>query len=153
MVGLASPATAQSAHQSVRQEINRVISAYLADFSKHDAAAIATLYTKDTVRVTPLGVSTGRHEVQERYQQLFKLGFNHDSVSLDKLLPVRRDAVIVIGEYHTTGKGKNGVLRANGHYAAVFVRRGRAWKVLPESVVPNAPKTSGTPKAASSPKR
>jgi hypothetical protein len=39
------------------------------------------------------------------------------------------DPAISIGEYHFAGQGQNGPIKADGHWAALYVREGGQWKI------------------------
>jgi uncharacterized protein (TIGR02246 family) len=159
IIGVAAASFAVSVHaqptnEPLYDQVGQVISTYLTDFNdKRDAAAIAGLYTTDTVRVTPQGVASGREQVQTSYEGYFKLGFTHDDVSLDKVMPLGPSAIIAIGEYHTTGQGKNGPLDARGRWTTVWVRQGDAWRAILETIVANPPPTSAAPAASSAQQR
>jgi uncharacterized protein (TIGR02246 family) len=136
VAGLVAPASAQQASQSARQQIERLVAAYVANFNKQDAAGIASLYTKDGVLVSARGVNTGPQQIE---QNLFKTGVNHDEVTVDQVSQLGHDAAISLGEYHVTGQGQTGPIKIDGHYTAVDVRQGGAWKVRLLTAVPNPP--------------
>lgn len=137
-IGLSvGPASAQQVDQSTRQQIERKVAAEAEYFEKHDAAGIAGLYTTGGVLVTQNAVKTGRHELEKHYIQLFKLGLNHEQARIEQVLPLGPNAVIVIGEYHVTGQGKNGPIKRGGHWTAVDVREGDIWKTRLTTAVPN----------------
>jgi ketosteroid isomerase-like protein len=71
---LAVSASAQPADQSMRQQIERLAATYAENFNKHDAAGIASLYTKDGMLVSsaPKIVKNGPQEIEQSYQNLFK---------------------------------------------------------------------------------
>jgi hypothetical protein len=46
-----------------------------------------------------------------------------------------------LGEYHLSGQGLNGPIKADGHYTTVDVREGGAWKIRLLTAVPNPPPT------------
>ena len=50
-----SPAAAVAADTQVKQEVEKIASAYADSFNKHDAAGIAALYANGGVLVNPAG--------------------------------------------------------------------------------------------------
>ena len=79
LVGLATgfvvPATAQE-KEEVNPQILQLIEAndkaYDEAFNKHDAAAIAALYSENAVLMTPDGVFTGQGDIEKRYTLLLE---------------------------------------------------------------------------------
>ena len=140
-MGLAGSASAQQVDQNTRQQIEKIAAAFQEGYIKQDAAAIAGLFTKDGILIVPVGkhVYSGRQEIEEFYQGAFKMGFNRDETTLDALSPLGTDMLIGIGEYHVSGQGQNGPLKADGHSSFVDVREGGAWKIRILTAVRDAP--------------
>ena len=76
-VGLTTPASAEQADPSTRQQIERITDAFAENWNKQDAAGIAGLFTKDGVIVTSnaRAVDTGRQEIEQHFQNVFKPAF------------------------------------------------------------------------------
>jgi uncharacterized protein (TIGR02246 family) len=129
-MGLATPASAQQVDQNTRQQIEQINAAFEMGYSKQDAAGIASQFAKDGVLIVAIGkhVYTGPQEIEQFYQGLFKMGFNHDEAALNELTPLGTDMLIGIGEYHASGQGQSGPLKADGHFSSVYVPEGGAWK-------------------------
>jgi ketosteroid isomerase-like protein len=55
----------QQVDQNTRQQLDRIVTTYVDDWNKHDAAGVAGLYTKDGVLVSqaPKVVKTGLQEL------------------------------------------------------------------------------------------
>jgi uncharacterized protein (TIGR02246 family) len=150
-MGLAVSASAQQADQSTRQQIERLAATYAENFNKQDAAGIAGLYTSDGVLVSSAAkaVKTGPQEIEQNYQNVFKMGFNHYQMTVEQVSPFGTGAAISMGEYHVTGQGQNGPINLDGHWTAVDVHEGGTWKVRLLTGVPNPPAASNS--AAASP--
>jgi uncharacterized protein (TIGR02246 family) len=134
-------ASAQGVDQNTRQQIERIVATYVENFNKQDAAGIASLYTKDGVLVTrsEKAVKVGPQEIEQSTQDLFKMGYNHDKAGLDQVSPVGTDAAISVGEYQFTGKGESAPTKIDGHWTAVYVREGGAWKIRLLTAFSNPP--------------
>jgi len=52
-------------------------------------------------------------------------------------MPLGDNAVMLVGEYHLSGQGPSGSIKAGGHYTAVDVLEGGAWKIRLLTAVSN----------------
>ena len=134
-------AAAQQVDQNTRQQIERIVAAYHENWNNHNAAGIAGLYTKDGVLVTqaPKVVKTGQQDIEQNYKNAFNTIPHHDSATVDEVSPLGADAAMSVGEYHLTGKGESGPTKLDGHWTAVYVRDGGAWKIRLLTAVPDLP--------------
>ena len=154
--GLAVSASAQPADQKIRQQIERLAATYVEDWNKQDAAGVAGLYTRDGVLVSSGEnvVKTGPQEVEQAAQNSFKMGVTHLEVTVDRVSPFGRNAVISMGESHVSGQGQSGPIKVDSHWTAVDVREGSTWKIRLLTVVPNPPpQASGGATTSSAPTR
>jgi len=135
-------ASAQQADQGTRQQLERIVAAYHDNWNNHNAAGIADLYTKDGILVTqsPKVVKTGQQEIEQQYQDTFKAGIAHDSATVDQISPVGNE-LISVGEYHLVDQSKSNPTKIDGHWTAVYVRDGGAWKIRLLTAFPNPPPT------------
>jgi uncharacterized protein (TIGR02246 family) len=155
-VCFAVSAFAQQSNQSTRQQIERLVATYAEKFNKQDFAGIAGLYTTDGALVsqTPKVVKTGPEEIEQNYQSAFKSGMNHLELTVDQVTPLGTDVAISMGEYHLTGQGQNGLMKADGHWTGVDVREGGTWKIRLATAFPNPPQAaSGAAAIPSGPAR
>jgi uncharacterized protein (TIGR02246 family) len=145
-LGLTTSAPAQQqVDQNTRQQLDSLYAAYHDNWNKQDAAGIASLYTPDGVLVTSDGVNNGSQAIIEHYKDLFKRGItHHDSATIDQMIPLGNNAVMIVGEYHLSGQGQNGPIKADGHYTAVDVLDGGAWKIRLLTAVNNPPPAQST---------
>ena len=126
VVPLGSP-SAQQSDMDPRSQIEQVVATFTERYNKQDAAAIASMFTKDAVRVSSAAtaVSAGPQAIEETFKNQFAAGFNHIDLIVNQVLPLGTDAAITIGEYRATG----GPLKENGHWTEVEVREGGVWKI------------------------
>jgi uncharacterized protein (TIGR02246 family) len=132
-IGLAASASAQEVNQSTRQQVERIIAAYQDAENTENAAAVAELYTKDGVIVSPFGgplVKSGPQEIQKYYEGGFRSMKNrHVEIKLDELSPLGTDAAIGVGNFQLTGQGQNGAIKLDGNWTAVYVNDESVWKL------------------------
>jgi uncharacterized protein (TIGR02246 family) len=146
-IGLATSASAQGVDQNTKQQIEQLTAAYHENWNKQDAAGIAALYKSDGVLVTSdvKAVSNGPAEIAEHYKDVFKRGItHHDSATIDQMMPLGNNAVMLVGEYHLSGQGQSGPIKADGHYTAVDVLEGGAWKIRMLTATPTPPAAQST---------
>lgn len=121
----------------LKQEVEKIASAYVESFNKQDGAGIAALYASGGVHINPMGP---RADIAEFYQGLFKAGFNHEEATVDQAWPLGTDAAVAMGEYHITGKKQSGeALEVIGRWTAAYVRDGGNLKIRMLSAFPKAP--------------
>ena len=133
----ASALPAVAAEQDLKQEVEKITSAYAESFNKQDAAGIAALYATGGVQVNQAGPTT---DVAKRYEGVFKAGFNHNDLTVSQVSPLGNDAAVSMGEYHLTGKNQSGApIEAAGIWTAVDVREGGTWKIRMLSAIPKPP--------------
>ena len=135
------PAASSFAQQSpldMRKQVEQMMATFSERYNKQDAAALATMFVKDAVRVssTDGAASTGPQAIAESFKTQFKLGFNHIDLIVDQVSPLGTDAAVTTGRYQTTGRGQDGLLRVEGHWTQVEVREAGAWKIRLLTVAP-----------------
>jgi uncharacterized protein (TIGR02246 family) len=131
----------QGVDQNTKQQIEKIYDAFHDAWNKHDAAGLANLYTNDGILVTDRteGAKTGHTAIEQYYTNAFNRVSHHDSSTVDKLLPLGSNAVITVGEYHLSGQGQNGPIKADGYYTAVNVLENGAWRIRLLTATPNPP--------------
>jgi uncharacterized protein (TIGR02246 family) len=141
VVCLASSAFAQQADQATRQQIEQLVATYRENWNNHNAAGIAALYTNDGVLVSqaPKVVKTGPQEIVQQYETAFKTVSHNDGATAE-VFSLGPDALYSVGEYHLSGQNQSGgPLKVDGHWTAVYVREGGAWKIKLLTAVPDLP--------------
>jgi uncharacterized protein (TIGR02246 family) len=126
-VCLAIPAVAQKpSEQQIRPAIERLLETWDTAANRKDAAAIASLYTEDAVRVTPRGISYGRAAIEKDLVETFKVTSN----IADKVEKVQvvGEVVLVTATWSATLQSNDGPIQARGSWGGVYVRDGDAWK-------------------------
>ena len=128
---------AAAADVDLKQEVQKIGSAYAESFNKQDGAGIAALYAAGGTFVNPAGPHTN---IAEFYQDLFKTGINHNEITVDQAWPLGADTALAIGEYHVTGKNQSGEpVDVVGRWTAAYIRDGGNWKIRMVSAFPKAP--------------
>jgi ketosteroid isomerase-like protein len=128
------PAAAADADQNLKQEIEKIGSAYAENFNKQNGAGIAALYASGGMIVNATGPHT---DIAQAYEGLFKAGFNHSDITVQQVLQLGSDTLLAIGEYHNTGKNQSGApLDVPGVWTATDVREGGSWKIKMLSAIP-----------------
>ena len=138
--------------------------------SDNDAAAVATLFTRDAVLVTTddSGPITGRQAIQKYYTDLYQWWHPKNCITkLDEnaahLIGTAGNELWATGEFRETGQGKNSEpLPIKGYWACIYVREGNDWKIRvaawythPDSVIlinkSFAPQPAATPSPTAKP--
>ena len=143
------PAASSFAQQSpldMRKQVEQMTATFSERYNKQDAAALATMFVKDAVRVSSAdgAASTGPQAIAESFKTQFKLGFNHIDLIVDQVSPLGTDAAVTTGRYQTTGRGQDGLLRVEGHWTQVEVREAGAWKIRLLTVAPKTEPNAAT---------
>ena len=147
IVPLAS-ASAQQSHLDTRRQIEQLAATFSERYNKQDAGAIASMFTKDAVRVTSGGsaASVGPQAIEETFKTQFKSGFRHIDLAIDQVSPFGTDAAITVGAYQITGQGQGGPLKVDGRWTEVEVREGGVWKIRLSTVAPKIEPNAVTPR-------
>jgi uncharacterized protein (TIGR02246 family) len=132
-------ASAQQSHLDTRRQIEQLAATFSERYNKQDAGAIASMFTKDAVRVTSgvSAASVGPQAIEETFKTLFKSGFRHIDLVIGHVSPLGTDAAITVGAYQITGQGQAGPLKVDGRWTEVEVREGGVWKIRLSTVAPN----------------
>ena len=136
VLACAAAAVAQQPEVQTRQQIEQMVATFTEHYNKQDAPGIASMFTKDAVRLSSTAAAVGPQAVEEIFKTQFKAGYNHIDLTVDQVSPLGDDAAITIGEYHATGQGQSGPLKVEGRWSEVEVREGGEWKIRLLTVVP-----------------
>ena len=141
-------ASAQQSHLDMRRQIEQLAATFSERYNKQDASAVASMFTKDAVRVTSgiSGPSIGRQAIEEAFKTQFESGFRHIDLVVDQVSPFGSDAAITVGTYQITGRGQGGPLKVDGRWTEVEVREGGVWKIRHSAVVPKIEPNPITPR-------
>ena len=107
----------------IKQEVEKIGTAYTEAVAKHDAAAIAALYVKDPIYITPAGET--KSDVKAVYEENFKNGENKIVATFDNVLP-QGDGAIANGQVAVTFKTDPPV---PAYWSALYVRDGGQLKI------------------------
>ncbi|MBR0792151.1 nuclear transport factor 2 family protein [Bradyrhizobium manausense] len=135
LAALSSPCLAADA--DLKQEVEKLGSAYADNFNKQNAAGIAALYATGGMMINAAGPHTN---IAETYTGVFKAGFNHNEITVDQVSPLGPDTLVAVGEFHLTGKNAAGEpMDFKGLWTATDVREGGVWKIRALAAFPKAP--------------
>jgi uncharacterized protein (TIGR02246 family) len=112
--------------EQARSAIERLLETWETAASRKDAAAVASLYTEDAMRVMPRGISYGRAAIEKDLVESFKVTSN----IADKVEKVQvvGEVALVSGTWSATLQSKDGPIQARGYWGGVYVRDGDTWK-------------------------
>src|SRR6476620_8649670 len=101
----AASASAQQSHLDMRRQIEQLAATFSERYNKQDASAVASMFTKDAVRVTSgiSGPSIGRQAIEETFKTQFESGFRHIDLVIDQVSPFGTDAAITVGTDYRPG--------------------------------------------------
>jgi uncharacterized protein (TIGR02246 family) len=128
VISFASPISAQqkdSVDPEVRQQIEAVLMKFDEAFNKHDAAAIADLFTPDAVDVYRWGSEGGNASGQQAIKKRYEAEASESSGSnmthkLVQVYPVGDD-ICAFTDYS--------VMMWKGHRLMIYVRDADTWKI------------------------
>ena len=133
-----SPASAVAADTTVKQEVEKIASAYAESFNKQNAAGVAALYASGGVLVNPTGLHT---DIEQLIKDAFKTGFDHMEITVNQVWPLGTDAALAMGEFRETGKNQSGApIEFAGVWTATDVREDGHWKIRMLTGMPKAAK-------------
>ena len=118
---LATPVRAQD----IKPEVEKIGAAYTDCVAKHDAACVASLYSKDGIQVNPVGeVKT---DLKATYEDYFKGGEDKIVAKVNYAQPLGNDMAMAAGDVDVTYNVEP-KLRAL-FWSAVYVKEGGQWKI------------------------
>jgi ketosteroid isomerase-like protein len=127
---LAVPAMAQDA----KQDAEKVGAAYQECVGKHDAACVASLYSKDGVQINPGGVFS---DLKASYEQNFKNGTDRIEIRTGHIWPMSNDLVLADGETDIFVKNDKGEEnKVTVFWSAVDIRENGQMKIRMLTVAP-----------------
>ena len=120
--------------QDVKQEAEKLAAAYQECVGKHDAACVASLYSKDGVQINPGGVMT---DLKATYEQNFKNGTDRIEIRMGKMWPINNDLILGEGETDIFGKNDKGeATKVTVFWSAMDVRENGQMKIRMLTVAP-----------------
>jgi len=75
------PFRAIAASPQIVQQLEAINLKFDEAFNKHDAAAVAALYTANAIQVTPLGIFSGREAIEKYFTDVFQRFTPSDNVT------------------------------------------------------------------------
>ena len=138
-IALVAPVRAQD----IKQELQKVLAAYQECVGKHDAACVASLYSKDGVQINPGGTFS---DLKKLYEDNFKGGTDSVVIRTDEIWPINNDLALAKGDAdisRTQDRPKISVF-----WSSVYVREGGQMKIrmLTVGMKPPPPKEASADK-------
>jgi uncharacterized protein (TIGR02246 family) len=131
-IGLVLPTVAQQKTAfDPKQQIRVLAKTHDEAVNKHDAAAVAALYTQDGVLTTyDHGSFRGRKDIENVYARwYFKRQFSNYFTTVNRVTAVGNQ-IRSTGTWSATPQNVNGgPAKDVGHYSWVVVREGDTWKI------------------------
>jgi uncharacterized protein (TIGR02246 family) len=104
-------------------------------YNKHDAAAIAALFTDDAVLVTPHGTFTGRAAIEKKYEKEdFETYNGSDMVTTTERITAVGNELHLTRRFRANYQSYGSFIRIEGNASPVFVLEGDTWKIRSETV-------------------
>ncbi|HJS86631.1 MAG TPA: nuclear transport factor 2 family protein [Acetobacteraceae bacterium] len=115
--------------QAAREAADTVARRFESAYNAGNPAAIASLFAKDGVYLTPGGtILTNRQAIEQAIARRMKAGWTRVSLTVFNAHPAG-DAVWAIGEYTIAGTAQNSGKEIGGYYAEVLTREGPEWRL------------------------
>jgi uncharacterized protein (TIGR02246 family) len=138
----AQPAEAAPS-EADRQQLDAVATRYAEGANRHDAAAIAALFTEDGVFVSPERIVVGRPAIETLYRDTFNAATVSDTAIKTTELHAAGDLVWAVGQWRNNAQ--------QGYWGAVDERRGGVWQIRMLTYNVTAP-AAVSPSPATSPR-
>jgi len=104
-------------------------------YNKHDAAAIAGLFTDEAVLVTPHGTFTGRAAIEKKYEEEdFETYNGSDMVSTTERVTLVGNELHLTRRFRANYQSGGGFIKIEGDASPLFVLEGDIWKIRSETV-------------------
>jgi uncharacterized protein (TIGR02246 family) len=133
-IGFALPTFAQqTVDPKIEQQIRALAAKYDDAINRHDAAAVAALYTQDGVGQIPeqkLSPGHGRQGIEKTFAHWFKnWQVGNYITTVDRVIAAGNE-IRSLGRWSDIFKGiEGGTTSFEGHYSWVIVREGDTWKI------------------------
>src|SRR5262245_35992356 len=102
--------------------------------NKHDAKALAAMYSADGDRVTESGVFSGRTQIEKSFTDIFNGVAKNDSVKDDAVKVRFLTADVALVEVDDTVAGRTDGARKN-HGTHIYVKRNGEWVLVAQRLI------------------
>lgn len=110
-------------------ELNAFSMKYEDACKNKNTAALAALFTKDAVCVTPGGLFLGREAIEKASADEFRRWTATSQIYQTDQLNAIDNGAWSVGQWWRTLEGQNGPVFARGYWSALFVREDDGWKL------------------------
>jgi len=137
-IGFALPAFAQqkeAVDPKIIEQLQEEDKNFQEAYNRHDAVAIAALFTDDAVLVTPHGTFTGRAAIEKKYKKEDFEEYNGSDMvtTTDRITPVGNELHLT-RRFRANYQSYGSLIRIEGNASPVFVLEGDIWKIRSETV-------------------
>jgi ketosteroid isomerase-like protein len=117
--------TAPLRAEDFKSEAEKMATAYTACIAKHDAACVASLYSKDGVQINPIGAV--KTDIKATYEENFKNGEETIAPTVNYAERLSNDLAMAAGDVDITFnvEPKQRTL----FWSATYVKEGGQWKI------------------------
>jgi ketosteroid isomerase-like protein len=141
LIGFAVPVLAQekeevtpfpfrpiAANPQIAQQLEPINLKFDEACSKHDAAAVAALYTTNAILATPLGEFSGREAIEKYFTDCFQRFNPSDQVTKMSYVYAFAGDLCAIGGW-SLNEGHQHQQHGGGYLVNVYTRGGGTWKI------------------------
>lgn len=129
--------------QTTDPAIDKLAVDWAAAFHKGDAKALSGYYTDDAVRSSQeSGTLIGRAAIEKEFAANFAGPWKGSKIKIKvgKTYPIGTNVAVSEGTWEVSGTDSDGKpMMAGGHFVNTLVKRGDAWVIASNAVVPSAP--------------
>jgi uncharacterized protein (TIGR02246 family) len=148
-IGLILPTFAQekdTVDPKIEQQIRALMSKYDNAINRHDAAAVAALYTQDGISGTSgmphFGNFHGRQAIENGYAQFLQsYRMNNHITSVDRVSAVGNE-IRSTGRWSAIDYDYGTPTNHEGYYSSIVVSEGGTWKIRKSSFTQSSPGTN-----------
>ncbi len=120
-IALAAPVRAQD----IKPEVEKIGAAYTDCVAKHDAACVASLYSKDGIQVNPIGeVKT---DLKATYENYFLGGEEAIAVKVNYAQSLGNDMAMAAGDVDVAYNVEPKLRQL--FWSAIYIKEGGQWKI------------------------
>ena len=120
------PFGAIQAKPEIVQQLEAINEKWDEAFNKHDAAAVAALYTANAILVTPLGIFSDRNAIEKYFTDVFQRYNPSDQLTKNSYVYAFGGDLCTIGGWTVT---VNGSQRGGGYVVKVYIPVRDTWKI------------------------
>jgi ketosteroid isomerase-like protein len=111
------------------QQLDPINSQWDEAFNRHDAVAVAAFYTAKAILVSPLGISSGRDDIEKHFTDVFQRFNPSDQLGKISYVYAFGDELCAIGGWTVTVNQATRPIQGGGYLIRVYTRVRDTWKI------------------------